>query len=106
MKKILFKILSWIATVLIIAFLDFNLHTFPAMTIMGGVIILKPKITEDKMSKEAFNIHKKQAIKAAKELHYDIKFTDKLKRAKTDCEIDRIMATAREEKFDDTKRRK
>ena len=38
---------------------------------------------------------KKRAIKAARELGYSMETLDKLRKAKTDNEIDRILKTAR-----------
>ena len=43
--------------------------------------------------------YKKQAIIAAKELGYGKDVLDKINKAKSETEIARIMATAREEKF-------
>lgn len=54
MKKILCKILSWIVTVLTIAFfcviaclvVGFTLGAFPIITIIGGLLILTFKIAD------------------------------------------------------------
>lgn len=43
--------------------------------------------------------YKKQALTAAKELGYDERFIERIKKAKTEVEIERIMVTARKEKF-------
>lgn len=42
-----------------------------------------------------FTHYKKQAIQAAKDLHYGKAVVKKLESAKSDIEIERIMATAR-----------
>ena len=43
--------------------------------------------------------YKRQAIKAAKDLKYGDEVVEKLKKAKTEGEIDRIMKAARHEHF-------
>lgn len=47
------------------------------------------------MSKEDYN-YKRHAIRAAKDLCYGEATIEKLKKAKTESEIERIMRTARE----------
>ena len=44
-----------------------------------------------------YSNYKDQAIIAARQLHYSDEVIEKLKKAKTDSEIERIMSTARKE---------
>ena len=54
----------------------------------------------EKQKKICFNYdYQHQAINAAHDLHYGRDVIDKIKSAKTDAEIDRIMRNARHEKF-------
>ena len=48
---------------------------------------------------ETFKSYKSEAIKAAIELGYDVDVIEKLNKAKTDGEIQRLMITARHKKF-------
>lgn len=45
--------------------------------------------------------YRRQALVAARELRYGKKFIDRIKKAKDESEIQRIMITARREKYDD-----
>lgn len=49
---------------------------------------------------EEFKTYKKDAIKAAKELRYGRIVVDRLKAAKTEAEIQRIMTTERHKRLD------
>ena len=44
--------------------------------------------------------YRRNAIKAARELMYDEKYINQIKRAKTESEIARIMHTAAERRYD------
>lgn len=48
---------------------------------------------------ETFKTYKSEAIKAGIELGYDIDVIEKLNKAKTDGEIQRLMIAARHKKF-------
>ena len=48
---------------------------------------------------ETFKAYKSEAIKAAIELEYDVNVIEKLNKAKTDGEIQRLMIAARHKKF-------
>lgn len=47
------------------------------------------------------NLDIKIAVKTAKELYYSEETIEKLRHAKTDIDITRILAEARKEKYDD-----
>lgn len=51
------------------------------------------------MAYDALETFRRQAINAAKDFHYGKDVIKQLKEAKSDAEIDRIMKTARHEKF-------
>lgn len=48
---------------------------------------------------ETFKAYKSEAIRAAIELGYDVDVIEKLNKAKTDGEIQRLMIIARHKKF-------
>lgn len=48
---------------------------------------------------ETFKAYKNEAIKAAIDLGYDVDVIEKLNKAKTDGEIQRLMIAARHKKF-------
>ena len=48
---------------------------------------------------DTFKAYKSEAIKAAEDLEYGTEILEKLENAKTDGEIQRIMVSARHEKF-------
>lgn len=50
---------------------------------------------------EEFKTYKKDAVKAAKELRYGDNVVNRIKAAKTEAEIQRIMVTERHKRFDD-----
>ncbi len=55
---------------------------------------------EVKTMDEEFKTYKKDAIKAAKDLRYGWAVVDKIKSAKSEAEIQRIMTTERHKRLD------
>ena len=82
MKKILCKVLSWIVTILTIAFfcviacliVGFVLGTFPVITIIGGLLILTFKIADLFISTFIWTVDKliKRRIRRAEQKTDDI----------------------------------
>lgn len=53
--------------------------------------------THEGRYKKSFSTYKKEAIRVARELYYPQKVINKLNAAKTEIEIDNILAVARKE---------
>ena len=66
----------------------------------GKYSSFNPK-TKQPFNAEAFTDLKKNTIKAARELFYSETYISQLKKAKTEGELNRIMATARERSYED-----
>ena len=52
-------------------------------------------------NRDYFHNYKKQAIQAARDLYYDEEVIARLKNAKTDAEVSRIMVKARKDSYRD-----